>query len=210
MFARMLRCVSITPLGTPVLPLEKITVASSCRSAGRQKSRSRSAAGSRRAAASIDAFCAADVDCEQIFEEDHAGHRRDAGLRQKGPRGQDRRDAAALDRRAIASWPAVKFRLTGTLAGDRGPRCWRARRRPRPAAAARLRARPEPAAGSRATSSRLPTSARPKRQLAAGRVGHAERRPLPLRGADEARAERLAPTRSARIGADLICQTSDA
>ena len=27
-FARMLRCVSITPFGTPVLPLEKMTVAS--------------------------------------------------------------------------------------------------------------------------------------------------------------------------------------
>ena len=97
---------------------------------------------------------------------------------QKGLRRHNRPDAAALDRAAaIASWPAVKFRVE--------PECSRR------STSAMLRSAPpteQPAAAARhgetvgaavriaRESSRLPTSARPKVRLAAGRVGHAERR----------------------------------
>ena len=73
MFARMLRCVSITPFGTPVLPLEKITVASVVAVGRRDEEPLEQRGGQQRArAASIAAFARPTSNAKQIFEEHHA------------------------------------------------------------------------------------------------------------------------------------------
>jgi len=161
MFSRMLWCVSITPLGTPVLPLEKITVAISCGSAGGQKSRSRRLAGNRRTAASINAFCVADVDASMSSRKIMPAIVSMPAFARKVfdvtiVRMPQRSIAAA-----IASWPAVKFRLTGMQPAIDVPMLASAP----PTEAGNSSPTYRDGSGSRRIareSSRLPTSARPK------------------------------------------------
>src|SRR6267378_3427267 len=104
MFARILRCDSITPFGTPVLPLEKMTVASESASFSRTNSRSIAAAGNSDVATAMPIFASVDV-----------------GLRQEHARGENRADAAAVDRSDHRVAARREIQIDGNFPGDRRP-----------------------------------------------------------------------------------------
>ena len=114
MFDTMLACVSMTPFGTPVLPLEKMIVASASGEVGARNRRSIAGAGRRRAAASIAARAGARVrartSSRKIIPRSVSMPAFFTNAREVRIVSMPQRSIAA----AIASWPAVKFRLTGT------------------------------------------------------------------------------------------------
>ena len=77
----MFACVSITPLGTPVLPLEKMMVASDDDGFLPPYRRRSSQSGIRRACSSARDLLRPGDAVAQILEEHHARQRVDAGLR---------------------------------------------------------------------------------------------------------------------------------
>ena len=183
-------CVSITPFGTPVLPLEKMIVASASGvrgveepardQRGRQQPRRDQHRKLRQRGRLL----------QDVFQKDHPGGLRKSSFRKERARGEHRRDAAAIDRRrhGIAAGGEVQVdrhaagdrrRDVGECAADRGGKeqaDGRAGRHVTPD-----RAREQQAADQGA----------PERQLTAGRVGHAEGRPPALRGADEPGCQRI-------------------
>ena len=87
---------------------------------------------------------------------------REARLLEERPRRQDRRDAAALDRRGHRVAAGGEVQVDRRPCRRASPRCWRARRRPTPAAGGRSFVSSGAWRRMARASSRLPTSARPK------------------------------------------------
>ncbi|OLC83469.1 MAG: hypothetical protein AUH72_04350 [Acidobacteria bacterium 13_1_40CM_4_65_8] len=115
MFARMLRCDSITPFGTPVLPLEKMTVASESTSFSCTNSRLIAAAGNTDVASATPIFAGPDVCSSKSSRNTMPGISSrpafDRNTREVRIVRMPQRSTAAV----IASRPAVKFKLTGAL-----------------------------------------------------------------------------------------------
>ncbi len=87
------QCDSMTPLGVPVLPLEKMTAAMS---SGFTRAARRDAG--RKRAANIARSLRAGVNCGlQVFEENQAGQLGQLGLLHERARSQNGFDAAGLD-----------------------------------------------------------------------------------------------------------------
>src|SRR5262245_2286822 len=142
MFARTLRCDSITPFGMPVLPLEKITVASESTSFSGTNRRLSAAAGRTAAATAIAALAAAGVSASRSSRKTMPGISSSPALARNVRDVRIVRMPVRSIAAAIASRPTVKFRLTGT----------------RPAIdVAMLASAPATEAGSRSPTSRSPT-----------------------------------------------------
>ena len=204
--ARMLACVSITPFGTPVLPLEKMIVASGAdgrRTAAVTSRRSQRSAASAAPASSADDLVARRRSrLRRSSRKTMPGHLGEAGLRR----------GTACDVRIVrmpawsigavqASGPIVKFRLTGTLAGEEQRDVGERARRPTPAAACRPSPRPRVRRAEHAAERERADERAAVRQLLAGAC-----RPSRA-GASAARATRMnamcSRSRSARGGARI-------
>ena len=131
---------------------------------------------------------------QEVFEKEHARHLREAGFLEEGVRRQDRGDVASFDRRGHRVAAGGEVQVDRDLAGER-------RRDVGEGAADRRRQQESDRrlAGCVATDGAREQKAADQRsakgQLPAGRIGHAERRPLPLGRAKKARSQRIAVDR---------------